>query len=401
MAWEPPREEDPEKEGSWKDLLRDVLVAVVIVAIVLGGTYAYTGSWPPLVVVESKSMQHGDQASSLGVIDTGDMVFQQVAPARESVVTYVEGRARNYVSYGDYGDVIIFSTGAGTPIIHRAIMFITLHDPGPLAAQLGTANVPDILLLPEEDWFAFNETGETRNPVGLRNLTIHRMGYRHDVSLTFTFTGYSSTADRSGYVTMGDNNLYGPQCTPPDCDAGYDSLTGIPRQRDVLGRARGEIPWIGLIKLTLQPTVVQIVGAFILAVVVLSMFRTERNELVVLVAIGAWIVGFALMKAVFPSPPTSAACCIGWGDPESPRNSWDSLLLALIGLVALPFVYEVGRRGWVKYVSPRLPPIRWPWSKRKKPPRNSDPGHAIGDPSTWDEPLDGPDTPPREGSSGP
>src|SRR5688572_18931519 len=164
-------EAEKEKEGSWKDLARDGLVALIIVAVVLGGTYAYTGSWPPLVVVESSSMQHGSQQSNFGVIDTGDMVFQQVAPTRESVITYIEGRApnRNYMTYGDYGDVIIFTTGGATPIIHRAIMYVTLHDSGPNPDD-GTANVPDVLLLPVEDWVATNASGATRIPIGLKTL---------------------------------------------------------------------------------------------------------------------------------------------------------------------------------------------------------------------------------------
>jgi signal peptidase I len=393
MARTTRREAEKEKEGSWKDLARDGLVAVIIVAVVLGGTYAYTGNWPPLVVVESSSMQHGSQASNFGVIDTGDMVFQQVAPTRESVITYLEGRTSGYMTYGDYGDVIIFSTGGDTPIIHRAIMYVTLHDTGP-SVDDGSANITLDVPLPDQDWVATNAAGPTRNWIGLKTLTIFYMGYGRNVNLTFDFSMYSSSRDRSGYITKGDNN------------AGYDKTYVddglIPRVQDVIGRARGEIPWIGLIKLTLQPTVAQIVGAFIVAVIALALLRTDRTELLVLVAIIAWILGFAVMKALFPSPPSGAACCDAWGDTTAPRNSWDALLLTLIGIVALPFVYEYAGRGWTKYVSPRLPDIRWPWSRRKPPkPPASDPTRLYGDPSTWDEPLDGADEPPREGSSGP
>jgi signal peptidase I len=388
------QEVDGEKETSWKELARDGLVAVIIVAVVLGGTYAYTGNWPPLVVVESRSMQHGDQASSFGVIDTGDMVFQQVATTRESVITYLEGRANGYMTYGDFGDVIIFTTGGPTPIIHRAIMYVTLRaGSGPSS---GTADVPDLALLPfGTEWIATNATGApTDDTTGLRSLTVYHMGYQRNVNLTFDFSGYSSSTVRSGYITKGDNN--------PGYDKQYVDNGRIPRLQEVIGRARGEIPWIGLIKLTLQPTAVQIVGAFVMAVIVLALFRTDRTELLILAAIVAWILGFLLMKALFPSPPSGAECCNGWGDTESPRNSWDALLLTLIGLIALPFAYEYAGRGWTKYVSPRLPDIRWPWSRRKRPkPPASDATRLYGDPSTWDEPLDGADEPPREGSSGP
>src|SRR5439155_756042 len=89
-------EEDEESEGLWKGLVRDLLVAGIIVVIVLVGIYVYTGVWPPLVVVESQSMQHSGTESHFGVIDTGDMVFQQAAPNRADVVTYLEGRASGY-----------------------------------------------------------------------------------------------------------------------------------------------------------------------------------------------------------------------------------------------------------------------------------------------------------------
>src|SRR5207253_8522963 len=101
MAHEPrrDRDEDDRPTSFWKGLARDALVAGLIVAVFLGALYLYAGVCPPLVVVESSSMQHGNEASSLGVIDTGDMVFQQAASTRDSVITYVEGRANGYSTY--------------------------------------------------------------------------------------------------------------------------------------------------------------------------------------------------------------------------------------------------------------------------------------------------------------
>src|SRR5467141_2064388 len=168
MGNEPRRNRDADDRPAsfWKGLTRDALVAGVIVAVFLGALYLYAGVWPPLVVVESSSMQHGKEVSSLGVIDTGDMVFQQSAPTRGAVITYVEGRANGYSTYGDFGDVIIFRrAGTPTPIIHRAIMYITVHADG-------SADVPDILLMPTTDWLAQNATGPTQVPMYLQKLTI-------------------------------------------------------------------------------------------------------------------------------------------------------------------------------------------------------------------------------------
>jgi len=345
-------EEDP--KAFWKGLARDILVAAIIVAIFLGAMYAYAGVWPPLVVVESSSMQHGDRTSFIGVIDTGDMVFQQAAPDRSSVTTYLEGRNTcpptssncGYMTYGDYGDVIIFRrAGFATPVIHRAIMYITLH-------SNGTADVPDITALPTLEWAARNAGGITRDPIFLRSLRIQHMGFERNVNLTFNFASISPGVNRAGYVTMGDNNLFN-QCSQlrNDCGSGYDTLS-IARLQDVQGRARGEIPWLGLLKLTLSP---------------------------------------------------SETCCArGWGDPEAPKNSWDSLVVVLLLLLALPFIIEYAGRGWAKYVTPRLPEIPWPWRRKQRPPkgRAEEMVEAEGEPDRdeFDDLEDPEEPPPREGS---
>lgn len=322
------RRDRDEPENFWKGLARDVLFAGIILAVMVLSMFAYAGNWPPLVVVESASMQHGSAQSSIGVIDTGDMVFQQAAPNRDSVITYLEGRARGYSTYGDFGDVIIFRRASDpTPVIHRAIMYMTLHGNG-------TADVPDILLLPFPDWDARDASNlATRIPMFLQSLTIRRMGYAQNIELTFNFDSFSIGGEHSGYVTKGDNN------------AGYDPAW-VPRIEDVQGRARGEIPWVGLIKLIFQP---------------------------------------------------GSCCPSGWGDLRAPKNSWDSLLGTLILLIALPFILEYTGRGWTKYVAPRLPEIRWPW-RRSRPGRN--PGDPEGDLIDSDREIDS-GGPPREGSSGP
>jgi signal peptidase len=332
------RDKEDRPENFWKGLARDAIVAGLIVAVILGAMYLYAGVWPPLVVVESSSMQHSDEASGFGVIDTGDMVFQQAAPTRESIVTYLEGRANGYATYGDYGDVIIFRrAGFATPIIHRAIMYISLH-------ANGTADVDNLTPLLPAEWDATNAADQpTRNPVFLRTLTIRHMGFNHDINLKFSFPGVPVTP-RVGFVTMGDHNLLRCPRDPVsgNCESGYDQISTIARLQDIEGRARGEIPWIGLIKLVVQPT--------------------------------------------------ESCCPRGWGDPVAPKNSWDALLVTLLFLIALPFILEYAGRGWTKYVSPHLPKIRWPWTKGKP---------VAPDAEGPSDPFEGDGDPPREGSSEP
>ena len=345
-------EEDEESEGLWKGLVRDLLVAGIIVVIVLVGIYVYTGVWPPLVVVESQSMQHSGTESYFGVIDTGDMVFQQAAPNRADVVTYLEGRASGYATYSDYGDVIIFRHGSDpTPVIHRAIMYVTLHNNGTYA----TADVDRLSQL--TGWEATTDSGPITCPptcsgLYLRTLTIHRMGFRQNLGITFDFANsFLFFAPRSGYITMGDYNAAFISCATPPFDpcAGtpYDRQW-LPVQGDIIGRARGEFPWFGLLKLTLQPTI---------------------------------------------------TCCSGWGDPEAPKNSWDSLVVSLVVLFAFPFILEYAARGWKKYVSPRLPEIRWPWRRAKTKPERRRPREDPDESS--ENPRRGRRKPPKEESSGP
>jgi signal peptidase I len=290
--------DDDKKPSEWKLWLRDIGVAVLILVVVLVGMYVYTGVWPPLVVVESQSMQHGDQTSYLGVIDTGDLVFVQAAAHRADVVTYVEGRATGYSTYGDYGDVIIFHPNADvsvTPIIHRAIMWARPN-------TTGYADVPDLALLPITEWGV--DGGGALPPYHVQSVWIRGMGFNHNLNITFSFDGSINGFDSRGpgFVTMGDNNAFHECQANTACTAGYDR-GWFAVQSDIIGHARGEIPWFGLLKLLISPS--------------------------------------------------AQGCCSGWGDPTAPPNSWTDLAISIAVLVALPFILEGAVWAWGKYA--------WPW----------------------------------------
>lgn len=264
------------------NLLRDLAVAFLIVAVVFAALFAFARTWPPMVVVESGSMQHSNGQSFVGVIDTGDIVVVQDASRREDVVTYAQGRAVGHATYGDYGDVIVFrkpSMPEATPIIHRALLFLVWNE------EAAGFDVPTLLDLDPALWDT-----STGTPFGLGEgdfVRLRQVGFR---SLDITFQigpflqqvdGTRCPAGCSGYVTMGDNNA-----------PNYDQ--GLVLQELVLGRARGELPWFGLLKLVVS-------GGF------------------------------------------------GWGDPRAPPNSWTSLTVVLVLLVAGPIALDavltlVGRR---------------------------------------------------------
>jgi signal peptidase I len=78
------------------------------------------------VLVESSSMMHGD-APDRGILDTGDLAQVIEYSSEDDIVTYFEGKERDYKTAGDYGDVIIYwrnGDESTTPIIHRVILWL-------------------------------------------------------------------------------------------------------------------------------------------------------------------------------------------------------------------------------------------------------------------------------------
>ena len=116
-------------------LVREIFLAVGLVVLLLGSMFLSTGSFPPMVVVESGSMMHDDEGQ-IGVIDPGDLVLV-INPERKNVVTFVEATDPlddnfGYESHGMGGDVIVFKKNGGTdtPVIHRALLKAIANESG-------------------------------------------------------------------------------------------------------------------------------------------------------------------------------------------------------------------------------------------------------------------------------
>ena len=78
--------------------VKDIGIAIGSVLIVFLLTFAYSGNWPPMVVIESGSMEHDNNPlyseprySHIGIIDTGDLVIVKQAEKKD-IVTYLEGK---------------------------------------------------------------------------------------------------------------------------------------------------------------------------------------------------------------------------------------------------------------------------------------------------------------------
>tara|TARA_B100001146_G_C16153325_1_gene422231 strand:- start:127 stop:960 length:834 start_codon:yes stop_codon:yes gene_type:complete len=218
------------------DSVKDVGIAIGSVALVFLLTFAYSGNWPPMVVIESGSMEHDNNPlyaepgyAHLGIIDTGDLVIVKQAE-KSDIVTYLEGKNTGYKKYGDYGDVIIYYKNGirekdgqpVTPVIHRAMAWVEVVD-----KENKTYYIPEI------DTY-FNGKIEL-SEIGLG-------GGAHIKDLK-----------NSGYITKGDSTG-NPH---PDQLTHFDVTGNVVQPVDpdwVVGMARGELPWFGLIKLRItQP----------------------------------------------------------------------------------------------------------------------------------------------------
>ena len=213
-----------------KDMMVILGVALVVIIVVVAGLFVYSGLRRPLTVVESNSMQHSDDTSYLGIIDTGDMVVM-VSPDKMGVTTYVEGHENGHYKFGSYGDVIIYYRSGKNPVIHRAILWL---DYDSTTNKWSAASLKDY---PADLW---SNEGTWDDLKGV--LTLKALPYKDselDVSVNI-----DDLAHHSGYLTKGDNNPYFDQMTSIHMDTVEKS-----ELKAVAGK---EIPWLGCVKLLLK-----------------------------------------------------------------------------------------------------------------------------------------------------
>ncbi len=81
------------------------------------------------IVIEGRSMMHGNE-SHPDTLDPGDVIDVIEIDSRGDIITYVEGKSKDYKKFGDLGDVIVYKRngGGGTPVIHRAVCWIEFND---------------------------------------------------------------------------------------------------------------------------------------------------------------------------------------------------------------------------------------------------------------------------------
>ncbi|MCX6651689.1 MAG: S26 family signal peptidase [Methanomassiliicoccales archaeon] len=226
------------------------IAAVLIVALLFGGMVAYSGLWPPVYVVESASMQHSDEKSAIGLLDTGDLVVVKGTDGG-GVRTYVECFPDGDKSFGDYGDVIVYEPYGRsdlTPIIHRAMLRLEYNETSK------SFDAPSLAGLPADKWGnGVYEDGRWWDLSGI--VEIYDVGYRLAtlrVDLADLLSYYNTAGlSHDGIITMGDHNV---RLSGNEWVGVYDQTSSAicrsPVEEEwIVGEAKLELPWLGLIKL--------------------------------------------------------------------------------------------------------------------------------------------------------
>lgn len=211
----------------------------VIIAIIIGG-YAslvlYTGLNAPFSVIMSESMQHDNQRSEIGIIDTGDVVIVENKD-RSNIQSYIESTTSGYSTFGDFGSVIIYNRdSASNPVIHRAILWLDYNP------STDTWNAPSLDNYNGNWYWEYMGVRHTET-TGIR-------GILHFDDITQSHKSPSIDLDRlniedkkSGYLTMGDNTRN------TTFDQGTSIVSHMIGVEDIRSVPIAEIPWIGTIKL--------------------------------------------------------------------------------------------------------------------------------------------------------
>ncbi|GGL55452.1 S24/S26 family peptidase [Halocalculus aciditolerans] len=181
---------------------REVLSSALVVAVVGLLLFGVSGLWPPLVAVESGSMQPHIQKGDLVFVTEEHRFSPDSAYGDTGVVTYRVGERADYRTFHEYGDVVVYERDGRsrtTPVIHRARFWVN----------------------DGENWY---DEADARYVEGARNCS----------ELTYC------PAPHAGFITKGDHNGY------------YDQADGISspvRPSWVRGTAELRLPWLGRIRL--------------------------------------------------------------------------------------------------------------------------------------------------------
>ncbi|NHN58477.1 MULTISPECIES: S26 family signal peptidase [Halorussus] len=108
-------------------LLRETAQSALLVGLLALVVFGASGVWPPMVAVESGSMEPHMQRGDLVFVMDERRLAPGAATGGTGVVTHRNAEEAGYRKLGDYGDVIIYrpdGSTSETPIIHRARFWV-------------------------------------------------------------------------------------------------------------------------------------------------------------------------------------------------------------------------------------------------------------------------------------
>ncbi|MFC7070164.1 S26 family signal peptidase [Halobaculum lipolyticum] len=186
--------------------VREVLSSALAVAFVGLLLFAVAGVWPPMVAVESGSMEPHMERGDLVFITEPDRFAPAFAHEGTGIVTYETGVEEGYSTFGTAGSVVVYRPPGegGPPIIHRARLHV----------EQG------------ENWV------ERANPDYLPSQSCDSLP--------------SCPAPYDGFITKGDAN------------AQYDQVSGIApvvKGEWVRGVARVRVPYLGYVRLVFSEAI--------------------------------------------------------------------------------------------------------------------------------------------------
>ena len=186
--------------------VREVASSLAIVAVIGLLLFAVSGIWPPMVAIESGSMEPN--------LHRGDLVFVMEehrfsggpAHAGTGVVTYRAGANASYREFDEYGDVIVYEQNGNsrtTPIIHRARFWVN----------------------DGENWYDEADRAFLGGADSCEELS-------------------NCPAPHAGFITKGDNNGEYDQV------GGFGGAISEPVKPSwITGTAKFRVPWLGEIRL--------------------------------------------------------------------------------------------------------------------------------------------------------
>jgi signal peptidase len=185
--------------------VREMLSSAALVLAIGVLLFAISGVWPPMVAIESGSMEPNMQKGDLVFIMEEGRLPPDASLADTGVVTYEAGQEAGYSKFNNPGDVIVYQPDGKnyeTPIIHRAMFWV---DEG-------------------ENWYdEANKDHITAN--SCQELA-------------------NCPAPHAGFITKGDNNGFYDQSS-----GGIQAISSPVKPSWVRGTAEVRIPWLGWVRL--------------------------------------------------------------------------------------------------------------------------------------------------------